>query len=193
MTTITLTSELEAINTLLDAIGESAINSLSVSGLADVAKARAVLDEVSRDVQTTGWDFNTEPEYPLTRSTEGTISLPSNCLKASFAKTAPDLKLAQRGLRLYDKVKHTFAFDKDLTTTATFLLPWDDLPQVARHYIMVRAARIFQARTLGSDTQFKFSEGEEGFALSAMQESEGDTGGYNVFSSSFSVMSILER
>lgn len=192
MTTITLTSELEAVNTLLSAIGESQIHSLAVSGLADVAQARAVLDEISRDTQTTGWDFNMEADYPLVRDVDGFITLPASTLKANFTQTHADLQLAQRGLRLYSKLTHSYVFTVNLKGVLTFLLAWDELPQVARHYIMVRASRVFQARSLGSDTQFKFSEGEEGIALSAMQESEGDTGGHNVFSSS-SVSSILER
>lgn len=193
MTTTVLTSELEAVNTLLGSIGESSINSLEVSGLADVASAKDVLNEFSREVQTVGWHFNTEDDYPLNRDSSNKITLPSNCLRAVFTKTHGDMKLVQRGLRLYDKVAHTFTFGKDLTASLVFLLPWDELPQVARHYIMVRASRVYQARVLGSDTQFKFSEQEETDARSIMAENEGDTGNYNMFTGSSSVQSIVSR
>lgn len=193
MTTTALTSELEAINTMLAAVGESPINSLEVSGLADVAAARAALDEISREVQTVGWHFNTEEEYPLLRGITGRIGLQPNCLKAGFTRTHPDLQVVQRGAKLYDKKNHTDIFTADLKASAVFLLAWDELPQVARHYIMIRASRIFQTRTLGSDTQFRFSHEEEEAALKALHEAEGETGGYNVFGSSSSVMSILER
>lgn len=193
MTTTALTSELEAINTLLGAIGESSINSLEVSGLADVASARATLNEISREVLSHGWQFNTEEDYPLNRDASNKITLPAHCIRAVFTKTHGDMKLITRGLKLYDAVDHTYTFTKDLTGTLVLLLPWDELPQVARHYIMIRASRIYQARNLGSDTQFQFSEQEEGSARSIMEEHEGDTGGYNMFSGSASVITTLAR
>lgn len=189
MTTTALTSELEAINTLLAAIGESGINTLEVTGLADVASAKRTLDEISRTVQTVGYHFNTEDEYPLPRDTSGTITLPQNTLKMNLAG---DASVIQRGLRLYNKEDHSYAFAKDLEGTLVFLLPWDELPEVARHYIMIRASRVFQARTLGSDTQFQFSEDEERKALTSLQEAEGETGNHNIFSSP-SVQSIMAR
>lgn len=193
MTTTVLTSELEAVNTLLGAVGESRINSLEVSGLADVAAAKDTLNEVSREVQARGWNFNTESDYPLNRDLTGRISLPANCLRAVFSRTHPDMQLAQRGLRLYDKTAHSFVFTKDLTAEVIFLLPWDELPQVARHFIMVRASRIYQARTLGSDTQFQFSAEEEEAAGAVLDEHEGDTGGHNMLTGSSSAIGIWSR
>ena len=192
MTTIALTSELGAVNTLLAAISESPINTLEVSGVADVASARATLDEVSREVQLVGWHFNTEDAYPLPRDTSNRVTLPANTLKCSVQGSS-GLEITQRGLKLYDKTNHKNTFTDDLKGTLVFLLPWEELPQVARHYIMVRAARIFQARTLGSDTQFKFSQREEDSAEKSLKETEGETGNYNMFTGSNSVTSIMER
>jgi len=189
MTTIALTSELEAVNTLLASIGESAVNSLSVTGLADLSAARRTLDEFSREVQLVGWHFNTEEDYPLPRDSKSHIYAPTNALKIILLD---DSGIVQRGLKLYNKTKHTDTFDKDLRATVVFLLPWDELPQVARHYIMVRASRVFQTRTLGSDTQFQFSAEEEMSALKALTEAEGETGNYNMFSS-MSYRSIMDR
>lgn len=190
MTTIALTSELEAVNTLLAAIAESRINTLEVTGLADVSAARATLDEISREVQLVGWHFNTEEDYPLPRDTSNRITVPANTLKCVVQGSSFDI--TQRGLRLYDKTNHRDTFTDDLKARVIVLLPWDELPQVARHYIMVRAARIFQARTLGADSQFSFSEEEERSAKKSLDETEGATGSYNMFSSN-SVTSIMER
>lgn len=189
-TTTALTSELEAINTLLDAIGESPINSLEVTGVVDVSTAKAKLDEVSRTVQTVGWHFNTETDYPLTKNQDGQIVLSPNILKVSVPA---DKNVVQRGTKLYDKTKHTYSFTKSLTGTVVVLLPWEELPQAARHYIMIQAARVFQAHTLGSDTQFKFGELEERDALKSLSEAEGETGDHNMFSGSSSALAVLSR
>lgn len=191
MTSTAMTSELEAVNTLLASIGESSINTLAVSGLADVAAARSTLDEISRQVQEKGWHFNTEDEYPLVRNDQGFIQFPSDFLK--LISTSAGKTVIQRGTRLYDKQAHSYTFSKDLTGTVVLCLPWDELPQAARHFIMIRAARIFQARWLGSDTQFRFSAAEETSAEEALQDAEGETGKYNMFNDSYAVTSILER
>lgn len=193
MSSTTLTSELDAINALLSAIGESPINTLEVSGLADVAAAKAVLNEVSRAVQTVGWHFNSEDDYPLSRDVDGRIALPSNVLKIDTTDEYAHADVVQRGTTLYNKTTRSDIFATDLEVNIVFLLGWNQLPQVARHYIMVKAARIFQARRLGAETLFKFSQQEEFDAYAAMNEAEGDTGDYNMFNGSYSVAQILER
>lgn len=193
MTTPTLTSQLDAINTMLDCIGESPISSLEVSGLADVAKAKALLDETSLAVQTSGWDFNTEKQYPLVRDLSGSIALPTNTLKVDTSEPQWDIDIVQRGSRLYDKKNHTVTFTRDLKVDIVLYLPWDDLPQAARRYIMIRAARTFQARELGSETQHRFSEADETTALVDFKDAEGSAGDYNVLSGSYSVACILDR
>lgn len=191
MTTSTaLTSELEAINTLLGSIGESKINTLLVTGMADVAAAKDTLLEVSRAAQTVGYHFNTESAFPLPRGSDNTITLPPNVLKVSIPDNS---NIVQRGSKLYDKEKHTDVFEKTQEGTLVFFLEWDDLPQAARHYIMIAASRVFQARTLGSDTQYRFSEADEAKALKALNEAEGETGSYNMFRDSSSVSGIVSR
>ncbi len=194
MSTTTLTTELDAINTLLAAAGESPVSSLTDSGLADVAEAKATLNEHSRLVQSGGWVFNTEYEYPLVPDTDGFITLPQNTLKVDVDRTFTQVDTVQRGLRLYDRKNHTYVFTElNLTGDMVFLLGFDELPQAARHYIMIKASRVYQARVLGSDTQYKFSESDEMSALIAMQSAENQVGDFNMLSGSWSVARILDR
>jgi hypothetical protein len=192
MTATSMTSQLEAVNTLLESIGETRVNSLDATGFADVASAIATLTEISRAVQTVGYHFNTESEYPLPRDNANRIPLPTNVLKVTVQGSS-GIDITQRGSRLYDKTNHRDTFEGDQTGAVVLMLPWDDLPQSARTYIMVRGARVFQARTLGSDTQFRFSAEEEMDAEKVLNESEGETGNYNIFTGSNSVTSIMER
>lgn len=194
MTATTLTSELEAINAMLDAAGESPVDSLDSSGLADVAAAKSLLSRESRLVQSLGWTFNTEYEYPLTPDVDGLITLPKNTLRVDAQNRFTDVDVVQRGLRLYDRKNHTYAFtNSELKGNITFLLAWDELPQSARHYIMVKAARIYQAESLGSDTQFKFSEKDEAAALIALKGAEEESADHNMLSGSWAVARIIQR
>lgn len=193
MSTTSFTSEIEAINTMLDAIGESPVSSLEVSGLVDVAKARAVLNEVSRELQSLGWTFNTEKEYPLVRQDDGTITVPENFIAVDSSRLLPSIDVVQRGQRLYDKKAHSYSFTKDITADVTILLPWEELPQTARTFIAIRAARVFQSRVLGSDSLHRFSAEQEQSAWEALQAVEAEAGDYNIFSGSSSVAQILER
>ena len=60
----TPTTELEAVNIMLSTIGEAPVNNLD-SGLVDAETAETILKNVSRDVQSHGWNFNSEPDYTL--------------------------------------------------------------------------------------------------------------------------------
>jgi hypothetical protein len=178
---------------MLDAAGESPVSSLDSSGLADVAEAKKLLDEQCRLVQTAGYAFNTEYEYPLVPDTDGTIKLPTNTLQVDIDRTFSNVDAVQRGLRLYDRKNHTYTFTETMTGTFVFLLSFDELPQAARQYIMVKAARIYQARVLGSDSLHKFSEAEEFDCKVIMESAENSAADNNMLSGSWSVASILER
>lgn len=196
MTAVTLTSELEAINTMLDAAGESPVSTLETSGLADVAEAKAVLDETSRLIQEKGWSFNKEVDWTLVPDVDGLINLPTNTLKFDVDETSSASNQAdtvQRGLKLYDRKNHTYNFTEKIKGTIVILLPWDELPQAARHYFMVRSARIYQTRALGAESQYKFSESEEFAALTAFKHAHNTQADKNMFVGSWSVANILDR
>lgn len=186
-------TELEAVNMCLAAIGESPVNSITNSGLADVAAARAKLTEFSRTVQSTGWAFNTERNYPLKRASDGTITIPLNTLKASIDRRVSGEQIAQRGLKLYDKRNHTYLWDKDLTVDLVVYLGWDELPQAARQYIAICAARSLQATAFTSETIDGLTQADEMKALVALKDAEGDNGDYNMFYDSYSVAGAWMR
>ena len=65
MTTTTRGTELESVNVILSTIGESPLNSLSGSLPVDGTVAKNVLSEISREVQSAGWHFNTHYKLSL--------------------------------------------------------------------------------------------------------------------------------
>lgn len=188
MTTTSLTSELEAVNTVLESIDEPPVGSLSLTGLYPLDKAKRILDEVSRSVQSKGWAFNTEEGTPVVRSGDGTASLPGNILTFN---ADPGYPVVARGIRLYDTEKRTFTLTVDPVGTAVFLLPWDDLPQAARHYITVRACRTAQGRSSISESTYRYTEQDVMDAETALGETEVQAGDHNMLTDSWSVASVL--
>lgn len=193
---LSMTSELDAVNIMLGTIGESPINSLdAATGVVDAVTARAILSEVSVQVQEEGWHFNTEYEFVLTPSLDTKeIYVPANTIEVdASAYDRNDIDVAIRGNRLYDRKNKTFQFQQDIKADLTILLEFNELPQAARHYITVRAARVFQQRVIGSDTLGSFSEKDEARALRSMRRYESKTADYNILTGNYSVMRTIDR
>lgn len=176
---------------MLTAADEAPVQSITQSGNFPLSIAKAVLNDTSRVVQTPGWYFNTEHEFPLTRDVSGNIALGANVLTVDVDDKWTDVDPVQRGTRLYDRKGHTYTFTTDLTATIILLLPWDELPQSARQYIAVRAARAFQARMQAGETVYKLTEQDEQMALLALQSDEADAADANFLTDSLSVAAVL--
>ena len=191
---LTQSTELEAVNLMLSSIGESPINTLEDSGVVDAIMARQILNQTNREVQNREWHFNTEIDVILMPSfPSGEIQLPVNCIRVDSIKEDARMDVIQRGLRLYNKVAHTFTFSKALKTNMVIILPFDEIPESARQYITIRAARIFQERIVGSLELSQFTQGDELRALVALKEAEAENADYNMLSGSYSVANILDR
>ena len=189
---ITTTNELSAVNIMLGTIGESPINSLaSISGVIDAVTARQVLNEVAVAVQSEGWAFNTEDNWTFLPDSTGNITVPKTILQADAVD--PYIEVAVRGTRLYDLKNHTYIFDKEVKVDVVHLFEFDDLPQAAKYYISIRAARVFQNRVVGSDTLKGFTREDEMLARIALKKFDADTGGYNMLTGSYSVSHTLIR
>ena len=195
MTNPTLMTELEAVNIMLGAIGESPVSSLDDPSLVDVALAKSILDETNVALQTAGTHFNLEKNYPLTADTDGNINVPANCTKIDAVGESVDKDLVLRGTKLYDRDERTFTFAIPTTiyVDMVLLLPFEEIPQYARRYICVKAARRFQARVVGSDTLFGFTQRDEEEALITYEQAEADTEDNNILNDSYSVSRITYR
>ena len=185
MTTQTRTSELESVNTILSTIGEAPLNSLSGSLPVDGTIAKNVLSEVSREVQSQGWHFNTHYKVTLSRDTNNKIPLATNIVRVEidprkYSKVSYDI--VQRNNELYNLAKNEETFDTNFTdATVVYLLPFDEIPEQAKRYITIRSARIFHDRTLGANTIHKFSQEDEAKSLSILKQAESHTGDYSIF------------
>ena len=179
----TLTSKLEAVNSMLGHIGESPVNSISNTNALPVSAATAIsaLDEISRAVQSDGWQFNTEVNVSLSPAGDGTITLSEDILELDPIDTSIDV--VQRGLSLFDRSNNTTVFTKDLKVNQTRLLDWDSLPEPARRYITLRASRVFQGRIVGSRELEALIARDEYKAYAALMDFDSGSSDRTIFDS----------
>jgi hypothetical protein len=179
----TLTSQLEAVNSMLGHIGESPVNSISDTTALPISAATAIsaLEEVSRAVQTEGWHFNTELGVSISPAGDNTITLSDDILELDAVDTSIDI--VQRGLSLFDRSNNVSTFSKDLVVNLTRYLPWDNLPEAARRYITLRASRVFQGRIVGSRELEALIARDEYNARADLMDAESNTSDKTIFDS----------
>ena len=168
----TRTSFLNAVNRVLQMLGEAPVNSLQ--GQFGLAKqAEVALNDVSRTIQTEGWSFNTDLEKKLERNSSNEIELSSNVSRVVVDNLEyPDIDVVQRGDKLYDRRNNRYTFDEDLIVDMTTILEWDLLPEHARQYITIKAGRQLQEAIIGSSDLTKLNLTQELEARSAFLEQE---------------------
>jgi len=176
----TYTTQLEAVNSMLGHIGESPVNSISDTAAVpvSVSVAIAALNEVSKDVQSEGWHFNTETGVKYS-PTGGSITVPADIIQ--FDPIDTSLDIVQRGATLFDRKNNTTTFTSDLTVNQMRLLDWDSLPEVARRYITLKASRVFQGRIIGSRELESLIARDEYVARANLLEADGSTSDRTIF------------
>ena len=197
MTTTARSTELEAVNVILSTIGESPLNSLSGSLPVDGTMAKNVLSEISREVQSSGWHFNTHYKSTLTRDTNNNIPVATNVVRVELdpnLESKGDYDLVQRDGKLFNLAKNTDVFDKNFeNVTQVLLLPFNEIPEQAKRYITIRSARVFHDRTLGANTLHKFSQEDEKQALSILRNAEARTGDFTIFDTPEQIYTIARN
>tara|TARA_Y100000813_G_scaffold150274_1_gene110569 strand:- start:77 stop:685 length:609 start_codon:yes stop_codon:yes gene_type:complete len=180
---VAATTELECINIMLAAIGEAPINTLTGTLPVDAVTAQRTLAEINKDVQNEGWSFNQEFNVKLTRDASNQIALGTDMLKVDAnVFDHPTIDVIQRGLKMYDRKNNTYVFDTDLTCNITYFRNFDEIPESARRYINIRAARVFVDRLVGDDGLRTYTAQDEARARANLMENDMDNADHNVLS-----------
>ncbi len=185
------TTKLEAVNTMLSAIGEAPVTALNL-GLVEADIAETILESVSKEVQSQGYSFNRQLSVAYNPDTNGNIVLPADILRADSTQKTGNLDLVQRGLKMFDRVNNTYTISGTVYLDTVTQLDFLDLPEVVKRYVTIRAGRIFLDRVVGSATLHGFSEKDEARALSEIRDMEGEGQDFNIFNS-FDTYSIINR
>ena len=193
-------THLDAINTMLSAIGESPTTRtiLDAESSADVVMAKQILDEVNKEVQAQGWHFNTEYEVKFTpNGSTKHIVLDPNIARIDLAPAHENgldviVKYTSGEYRLYDKKDKTYEFENDIEATVVYFYDFIHLPHAAQHYITIKASRVYQDRVVGSVHHHKFMQVDELRALADLKDWEGETADHNIFDT-LSTFRVIKR
>ena len=179
-----MTTQLQALNKMLTAIGQAPVVSLDTSN-PEIATALSILDSVNREVQGEGWNFNTEVKYPFTPNLDNEIIIPDNVLQLSDNKyeNVQQYQTVLRDGKLYDKISHSFTswLVSPVVCDVVWLFPFEDLPQVFKDYITQRAARVFAGSVVGSKEMFQFNQQDEGILRANCIAYDTNTSEVNIF------------
>lgn len=145
-------TELDAINVMLSAIGESPVSTLD-SLHPDVLSSKLLLKQARYEVLSAGRWFNTERNITLNLSSTNEILLPANCIDVDPVDTSLDY--VQRGVKLYNTTKHSFYFDAPAVVDMILDMPFDELPFVAQNLVMYNAAHALQANFVGDERKLQ--------------------------------------
>jgi hypothetical protein len=191
---IAATSELESVNIMLAAIGESPINTLTGLLPVDARLAQSTLAEVNKGVQSEGWSFNTEIDVTFTKdNTTKQISIATDILRIDpNIHQHPSVDAIQRGLKMYDRLNNTFEFDEDLICTVVYFRPFTEIPEPARYYITIKAARIFVDRLVSDQGLRTFTEQDELRARSVLMETDLANADHNILRGDPSLTSVFD-
>jgi len=176
------TTKLQAVNQIISNIGQAPVTTLETTN-PQVSLAEDLLDQVSIDVQSEGWVFNTERDYPFHPDVQNgnQIVIPDNVLQVD-CPWGTDYNVVIRQGKLYDRNAHSFTWPTTQYLKVTWVFDYEDLPEAAKQYITIRAANLFAMRATGATEVAKYSEREEMNARAALLEYECNQGDYNVFS-----------
>ena len=184
-----VSTELDAVNSILMSVGETPVNTLTVQS-PEVAIAQKTLRQVCREIQAEGWSYNTENQYPIDLDTNNQCIIPNNILQLDLnifehGKDYDIVKRSDNGvMKVYDKKNHTFTFENcsKLYFDIVWMLDFEDLPQAFKDYITTRASRIASNRMINSQPSAKLLEADEAAARALAMEYEMKQSDHNIFS-----------
>lgn len=189
-------TKLEAVNIVLDSIGETPVSSLT-SGLPDAEAAEAKLDEVTTEVLAKGWHQNTNYNVKLTRNYLNKIVIPNTYIKVDTVGENKELNVTVRTEQnvryLFDLKKQTFIFDTDPYCNVVIKLDFPDLTPTMQLYIARKAARTFQESAMGSAALDSFTVRSEAESYAALLDAEAEVEDNNILKDSPHVLQATRR
>lgn len=212
---LTATTELQAVNAMLSAIGEQPVASVDTAR-ADVGLAINTLRDAARDVQRRGWKFNTEFGLAVSPTVtnlswtdpDGEVktlyvfepgtdlcrwSISRNAEQADFdVSVRPSKEYEETALPVlvfYDRKFNRDGFeaaelkDGKLWIDAVVYFNFEQLPDTARRYIVIKAMRQFIIEYLGDDSRARFTAADEARAERDLIWDQGEDDEYNLLQS----------
>ena len=142
-----ITTELDAVNILLSAIGASPVTHTEALQNADAQIAKNHIDRARREIQAEQWYFNTEENYPLIPTATGEIPIEKAITNIDqIGQFGTNANLIIREGKLYDRVRHTYKIGETIYANITLCLDFTDLTETAAQYIVARAGFLYEVQ-----------------------------------------------
>lgn len=167
---------LEAVNMLLRAIGRTPVVSLEAIDRDERSQdAYRLLIDVNKEVQESGWHFNTRYDYAMEPdATSGEIVLPTNTVSFYPSGRSHHRDLTMVTGKLYDKEANTHVFTETVWANLTLLFEFDDVPPPVRTYVAHLAGQRFVADRQPDSRTSRFAEAEVAKKLASALQFDGD-------------------
>ena len=181
-TTFNTETELSSVNSILASIGQSPITTLNFEN-PEISYIYQLLQEANLDVQNEGWVYNREEHFPIVPDDNDEIPIPDNVLRidVSEGQIYRTSDVVKRNGKLYNKLTHSYKFDKVLDMDITWKFEYEDLPSVFKRYITSKAATRAATQMVGNPQLAQLLAQQEAFARSACVEYECNQGDYTFF------------
>ena len=180
------TQELPAINQILSSCGQAPVTTLDQTN-PDVAIAYDTLLQVSREVQSEGWTFNSEYHYEMTRDASGEVAIPNNMIQIKLTENSANKEFdcIRRSGKLYDREHHTYDLSDisgdNIECDIVWEFDWIDLPEPIQNYVTARASTFVSQRIVGSTDQYSMLQQQEALARALALEYETQQGQFTFF------------
>jgi len=180
-TTIDNETKLSAVNSILGAIGQSPISSLTFEN-PEVAFIFNLLRDSNVDVQSEGWHFNTEYHVEFTPVNDE-IAIADNILKLDVSDdwSSREYDVINKNGKLYDKLDHTDVWTEAIDLDVVYLYEFEKIPIVFRRYITYRASRMAATQLVANPELVKLLSQQEALARAACMEYECNQGNHSMF------------
>ena len=181
-TTFNTETELSSVNSILASIGQSPITTLNFEN-PEVSFVYNLLMEANVDVQNEGWVYNREQNYPLPLLENGEIPIANNMLRVDISEgqVYRTTDVVKRQGKLYNKLNHSYVFEKPIYADIVWLFDYEDLPSVFKRYITSKAASRAATQMVGNPQLTQLLSQQEGMTRAACVEYECNQGDHTFF------------
>ena len=187
-----ITTELQAVNTMLMVVGEITVSAIDVSDSYEVNVAQDILAEVVRELSQESNFYNTEDDVTLSANGSSEYVLTSDIVQ--FIPNSASIKAVPRNGKLWNLETGSYTFTQaTIDGRKVYLLNFADLPEAAKRYVTIRAARIFADRFVGSQSIRAFSLQDELEAKALFMSNEAAMDRINMVTDSYSVVKTVMR
>ena len=161
------TTKLQAVNTMLSVIGESSTNTLTGTVPFEVSLAEDILDEVIKELCQDSYVFNTELDITVIPDVSNHLIAQSHWVRVQAADSETDEYVLREitpgsgSYLLYSMTDKTNEFTVSVSVNIVYLLEFANLPEAAKRYCTIRAARVYADRLVGSKDIRAFSQVDE--------------------------------